>query len=286
MITRQVPWDRLDRLVPDDLDEYWQIALDFLKIHAPALARDPGSRNWNAIEAAERRDKLIEAEAKRLDEQRRAGDRRRFHRLDAGDRQAARHHRQAAARRGGAARPRHGSRRRLLGADRRRRRRHDARRRAGGRPRAIRHARAARPHRHHTRRRAATRAAAAAWPRAARLGSLAARRHHRTLAGAHRHERFCCRHRRRARLARCDRSRQCRGRGAGHRGRLARNARNRGQVRRAGHARPRAGAPRRRRAGALAGEGGRFRRRQSRRHIVRRVRAAGRAMPPSAAWSR
>ena len=58
--------------------------------------------------------------------QRRAGDRRRLHRLDAGDRQAARHHRQAAARRGGAARPRHGSRRRRLGADRRQRRRQDA----------------------------------------------------------------------------------------------------------------------------------------------------------------
>ena len=32
MITRQVPWDRLDKLVPDALDRYWQIALDFLKI--------------------------------------------------------------------------------------------------------------------------------------------------------------------------------------------------------------------------------------------------------------
>ena len=56
-------------------------------------------------------------------QQRRAGDRRRLDRLDAGDREAARDHRQAAARRGGAARPRHRSRRRDLGADRRRRRR-------------------------------------------------------------------------------------------------------------------------------------------------------------------
>ena len=121
--------------------------------------------------------------------QRRAGDRRRLHRLDAGDRQAARDHRQAAARRRGAARPRHGSRRRLLGADRRRCRRHDARRRARRRPRAIRHARAARPHRHRARRRAATCAAAAARPRAAGLGSAAAGRHHRALAGAHRRRR-------------------------------------------------------------------------------------------------
>jgi ATP-dependent helicase/nuclease subunit B len=64
MTTRQVGWDRLDTLVPDDLDEYWQRSLRFLKI-----ARDtwPGIRaERGAIEAAERRDRLIEAEAKRL----------------------------------------------------------------------------------------------------------------------------------------------------------------------------------------------------------------------------
>src|ERR1700687_6239908 len=32
MTTRQVAWDRLDGLVPDDLDPYWQLSLDFLKI--------------------------------------------------------------------------------------------------------------------------------------------------------------------------------------------------------------------------------------------------------------
>ena len=62
--TRQVNWQNLDKLVPDDLDEYWQKSLEFLKFVHP---------NWNeflrergAIEAAERRDKLIEAEARRL----------------------------------------------------------------------------------------------------------------------------------------------------------------------------------------------------------------------------
>ncbi len=64
MTTRQVSWDRLDGLVPDDLDPYWQKSLRFLKIAReawPALRAERG-----AIEQAERRDKLIEAEAKRL----------------------------------------------------------------------------------------------------------------------------------------------------------------------------------------------------------------------------
>jgi ATP-dependent helicase/nuclease subunit B len=64
MTTRQVGWDKLDRLTPDDLDPYWQLSLRFLKIARevwPALRAERG-----AIESAERRDKLIEAEAKRL----------------------------------------------------------------------------------------------------------------------------------------------------------------------------------------------------------------------------
>jgi ATP-dependent helicase/nuclease subunit B len=64
MTTRQVAWDKLDRLVPDDLDPYWQLSLRFLKIAReawPALRHERG-----AIESAERRDRLIEAEAKRL----------------------------------------------------------------------------------------------------------------------------------------------------------------------------------------------------------------------------
>ena len=64
MITRQVPWTELDGLVPETLDRYWQIALEFLKI-ARSIGRS-GSRNWARSRAAERRDLLIEAEAKRL----------------------------------------------------------------------------------------------------------------------------------------------------------------------------------------------------------------------------
>jgi ATP-dependent helicase/nuclease subunit B len=64
MITRQVPWDNLDRLVPGDLDEYWKQSLEFLKFVHPRWRTILGENN--AIEAAERRDRLIEAEAKRL----------------------------------------------------------------------------------------------------------------------------------------------------------------------------------------------------------------------------
>jgi ATP-dependent helicase/nuclease subunit B len=64
MITRQVDWKNLDRLVPDELDEYWKQSLDFLKFVHPAWRAILAEQN--AIESAERRDKLIEAEAKRL----------------------------------------------------------------------------------------------------------------------------------------------------------------------------------------------------------------------------
>jgi ATP-dependent helicase/nuclease subunit B len=64
MITRQVPWDNLDKLVPEDLDEYWKQSLAFLKFVHPRWRAYLAEQN--AIEAAERRDKLIEAETKRL----------------------------------------------------------------------------------------------------------------------------------------------------------------------------------------------------------------------------
>jgi ATP-dependent helicase/nuclease subunit B len=64
MVTRGVGWEALDGLVPDALDQYWQHSLQFLQI---------ARKNWPAhlaeiqkIEPAERRDRLIEAEAKRL----------------------------------------------------------------------------------------------------------------------------------------------------------------------------------------------------------------------------
>jgi ATP-dependent helicase/nuclease subunit B len=64
MTTRQVAWERLGGLVPDALDRYWQLTLDFLKIaaeHWPKLLEAEGK-----IEPAARRDLLIEAERIRL----------------------------------------------------------------------------------------------------------------------------------------------------------------------------------------------------------------------------
>ncbi len=64
MITRQVSWDRLDGLVPDEHDKYWQLTLDFLKIVRQGWPAILAERD--VIEPAERRDRLIEAETKRL----------------------------------------------------------------------------------------------------------------------------------------------------------------------------------------------------------------------------
>ncbi|WP_438276801.1 double-strand break repair protein AddB [Nitrobacter sp.] len=64
MATRGVAWRALDALVPDALDRYWQLTLDFLKIARefwPAHLKETGR-----IEPAARRDRLIEAEAARL----------------------------------------------------------------------------------------------------------------------------------------------------------------------------------------------------------------------------
>ncbi|HEY7228742.1 MAG TPA: double-strand break repair protein AddB [Pseudolabrys sp.] len=63
-ITRKMDWRRLDRLVPDQFDKYWQFTLDFLKIardYWPERLKEKG-----AIDAAERRDLLIDAEMRRL----------------------------------------------------------------------------------------------------------------------------------------------------------------------------------------------------------------------------
>ncbi len=64
MTTREVPWQRLDRLVPDEFDPYWQLTLRFLLIARevwPGILAERG-----AIEPAMRRDRLIAAEAARL----------------------------------------------------------------------------------------------------------------------------------------------------------------------------------------------------------------------------
>src|SRR5437667_5187295 len=67
MTTRGVAWDRLDGLVPETLDRYWQLTLEFLQIareNWPKILAERG-----AIEPAARRDALIMAEATRLSAQ-------------------------------------------------------------------------------------------------------------------------------------------------------------------------------------------------------------------------
>ena len=64
MTTRGVPWQRLDDLVPDKFDIFWQLTLQFLQIarqNWPNVLREQGF-----IEPAARRDALIKAEAARL----------------------------------------------------------------------------------------------------------------------------------------------------------------------------------------------------------------------------
>ncbi len=64
MTTRGVDWSALDNLVPDDLDHYWKITLDFLKIASAAWPAH--LLEQTLIEPARRRDLLIEAEAARI----------------------------------------------------------------------------------------------------------------------------------------------------------------------------------------------------------------------------
>ncbi|MCQ3942539.1 MAG: double-strand break repair protein AddB [Alphaproteobacteria bacterium] len=64
MTTRQVDWSRLDTLVPQEHDRYWDLTLEFLKIARTAW---PGRLNeLGVIDAAVHRDRLIEAETRRL----------------------------------------------------------------------------------------------------------------------------------------------------------------------------------------------------------------------------
>src|ERR1700742_3129194 len=68
MVTRKVDWRALDGLVPDALDRYWQLTLQFLTIARdtrPAILAAHGR-----IAPAARRDLLIEAETARLTAQR------------------------------------------------------------------------------------------------------------------------------------------------------------------------------------------------------------------------
>ena len=64
MVTRGVGWEALDGLVPDQLDQYWQHSLEFLRI--ARLAWPAHLQEIGKIEPAARRDLLIAAEARRL----------------------------------------------------------------------------------------------------------------------------------------------------------------------------------------------------------------------------
>ncbi len=64
MTTRGVSWDKLDGLVPDFLDPYWQLTLRFLEIAREAWPKVLDERK--AMEPARRRDALIKAETARL----------------------------------------------------------------------------------------------------------------------------------------------------------------------------------------------------------------------------
>ncbi|SFL39196.1 DNA helicase/exodeoxyribonuclease V, subunit B [Bradyrhizobium sp. NFR13] len=64
MATRKVDWSALDGLVPDALDQYWQLTLQFLSIARNVWPDILAAHT--AIEPAMRRDLLIDAEAARL----------------------------------------------------------------------------------------------------------------------------------------------------------------------------------------------------------------------------
>ncbi len=64
VITREMDWKKLDDLVPDQFDEYWQRTLDFLKIARSYWPERLAEKDM--IDAARRRDLLIDAEMKRL----------------------------------------------------------------------------------------------------------------------------------------------------------------------------------------------------------------------------
>src|SRR5262249_29761331 len=60
MTTRGVAWERLDGLVPETLDRYWQLTLEFLQIAREAWPQILAERG--AIEPAARRDALVKAQ--------------------------------------------------------------------------------------------------------------------------------------------------------------------------------------------------------------------------------
>ncbi len=64
MTTRRVGWERLDELVPDEFDKYWELTLNFLKFIRESWPKI--LKEKDRMEPAERRDALIAAEVARL----------------------------------------------------------------------------------------------------------------------------------------------------------------------------------------------------------------------------
>jgi ATP-dependent helicase/nuclease subunit B len=64
MTTRNVAWDRLDTLVPEQFDMFWQLTLRFLQIMRQSW--QDVLKDYGSIEPMTRRDALIKAEAARL----------------------------------------------------------------------------------------------------------------------------------------------------------------------------------------------------------------------------
>ena len=65
MTTRQVSWDKLNGLVPPEMDRHWEVSFEFLKFIRPYW--HDILRDLDRAEPAERRDKLIAAERLRLE---------------------------------------------------------------------------------------------------------------------------------------------------------------------------------------------------------------------------
>ncbi len=188
MATRKVDWSALDGLVPDALDQYWQLTLQFLSIAKNVW---PGIlAAHNAIEPAVRRDLLIDAEASRLKSaQRRSDHCRRLDRLDADHRKIPARSRATAAWCCRPAGPRYRPRRHRMESHRRHQGCTRPDRILGIEPSAIRAPCAAGTFRHHAPRRDDVRHAVAAGPRTAGLGGDAAIQCHGAVAYASRSSR-------------------------------------------------------------------------------------------------
>ena len=96
MITRQVDWKRLDDLVPEEFDKYWEVTLDFLKFMRKHWPRDSARKKPHRAGRAARQIDRRRGGAPRQGPG--AGDCGWFDRFNSGDCHAARNDRKIAAR--------------------------------------------------------------------------------------------------------------------------------------------------------------------------------------------